>query len=122
MVEPSCARCRPVAPQQLPGRAAAPTTSTSPTATSPSRPASPSDPAGLIVGRPPARLDRRGHLRTAGGSLGPSDGGRRDDGPRLGRGPRWGGGAGVAIARVPLKDPRILVLDEATSALDTVSE
>ena len=28
----------------------------------------------------------------------------------------------VAIARVLLKDPRILVLDEATSSLDTVSE
>jgi ATP-binding cassette subfamily B protein len=28
----------------------------------------------------------------------------------------------VAISRVLLKDPRILILDEATSALDTVSE
>jgi ATP-binding cassette subfamily B protein len=28
----------------------------------------------------------------------------------------------IAIPRVLLKDPRILILDEATSALDTVSE
>jgi len=28
----------------------------------------------------------------------------------------------VAIARVLLKDPRVLILDEATSSLDTVSE